>query len=64
METICYNLRCKFNTSKGGTVQMSKETQFKKEVQDRKRNYQDKKIELISRLCAEKTSIKNEPLKK
>lgn len=32
---------------------MTNETQFKKEVQNRKRDYQDKKVELISRLCAE-----------
>lgn len=37
---------------------MTNDTQFKKEVQDRKKNYQEKKVELISRLCAETTPSK------
>lgn len=35
---------------------MTNDTQFKKEVQDRKKDYQDKRVELISRLCAETTT--------
>lgn len=34
---------------------MTNDTQFKKEVQDRKKDYQEKKVELISRLCSETT---------
>lgn len=36
---------------------MTNETQFRKEAKDRKKDYQEKKIELISRLCNETTSI-------
>jgi hypothetical protein len=43
-------------TSKGGLVQMSDQAKFNKEIQDRKKAFQDKKIELISRLCAEETT--------
>lgn len=32
---------------------MTNDTQFKKEVRVRKKDYEEKKIELISRLCAE-----------
>ena len=42
---------------------MTDDTQFKKEVQDRKKDYQDKKVELISRLCAEDESDKKEDRK-
>ena len=44
-----------YKTSKGGFVQMTNDTQFKKEVQGRKKDYQEKKVELISRLCTENT---------
>ncbi len=37
---------------------MSEEAKFKKEVQDRKKEYAGKKIELISRLCSEEASKK------
>lgn len=32
---------------------MTNDTQFKKDVQGRKKDYQEKKVELISRLCSE-----------
>ncbi|HZK47473.1 MAG TPA: hypothetical protein VFC64_06015 [Atopostipes sp.] len=32
---------------------MTNNTKFKKEVQIRKQTYQDKRVELFSRLCAE-----------
>lgn len=38
---------------------MTNNTQFKKEVQDRKKDYQEKKVELISRLCSEITPNEN-----
>lgn len=38
---------------------MTEEAQFKKEVEDRKKEFQDKKVELISRLCADETETKN-----
>ena len=44
-----------YKTSKGGFVQMTNDTQFKKEVQGHKKDYQEKKVELISRLCTENT---------
>lgn len=35
---------------------MSDDAKFKKEVQDRKKEMQGKKVELISRLCAEEAA--------
>lgn len=35
---------------------MSDDAKFKKEVQDRKKEIQGKKVELISRLCAEEAA--------
>ncbi len=39
---------------------MTTDTQFKKEIQDRKKDYEEKKVELISRLCAEKPEDRKE----
>ncbi len=51
-------------TSKEGVVQMSDQAKFNKEVQDRKKEFQDKKIELISRLCAEEATEEKQKTKK
>lgn len=32
---------------------MTTDRQFKKEIQEKKRSYEEKKVDLISRLCAE-----------
>lgn len=34
---------------------MAEEARLKKEIQERKREFQDKKVDLISRLCAGET---------
>lgn len=36
---------------------MTEEAKFKKEVQSRKKEFEDKKIELISRLCTEEDEV-------
>ena len=51
-------------TSKGGLVQMSDQAKFNKAIQDRKKECQDKKIELISRLCAEEAMEEKPKIKK
>ena len=45
---------------------MTNDIQFRKEVQDRKNDYQEKRVELISRLCADTTPVekKDDRLKK
>lgn len=43
---------------------MSDQAKFNKEIQDRKKAFQDKKIELISRLCAEETTEEKQKIKK
>lgn len=43
---------------------MSEDAKYKKEIEIRKKEFQDKKIELISRLCAENPSDKKESKKK
>lgn len=42
---------------------MPDEKQFKKEVQNHKKDYQNKKVELISRLCNEE-NVKDDKKKK
>lgn len=38
---------------------MTDEAQFKKEVKDRKKEFEEKKVELISRLCADEAETQN-----
>ena len=64
VKSFCYNLRIQNENLEGGLVQMSDQAKFNKEIQDRKKEFQDKKIELISRLCAEETVENKGKIKK
>lgn len=65
LNVLLQSIRTRIKTSRKGGEQfkMPDEKQFKKEVQNHKKDYQNKKVELISRLCNEE-NVKDDKKKK